>query len=194
MSDEWKSCFNSSLITHHSSLSCPGHVGLADVEVGGDLLHVVVVFERLHQFEHLLGLRAFETLELLRDHLDLGDLRLDAGVLDRGEYRVEVVGRGDDLEVVLVVPKVFRARVDRKSTRLNSSHLVISYAVFCLKKKKKIALALRHISVFFTIKTRYSETDNHHHRQTEMLHQETPSNQQHLVLSNVDHTLYYDSS
>src|SRR5256885_10819117 len=30
--------------------------------------------------------------------------------------------------------KLFR---DRKSTRLNSSHLVISYAVFCLKKKKK---------------------------------------------------------
>src|ERR1022692_1415522 len=28
---------------------------------------------------------------------------------------------------------------DRKSTRLNSSHLVISYAVFCLKKKKQIA-------------------------------------------------------
>src|SRR5256885_3733967 len=30
-----------------------------------------------------------------------------------------------------------RAMSDRKSTRLNSSHLVISYAVFCLKKKKK---------------------------------------------------------
>src|SRR3989454_9272241 len=29
-----------------------------------------------------------------------------------------------------------RAARDRKSTRLNSSHLVISYAVFCLKKKK----------------------------------------------------------
>src|SRR5205807_2927 len=29
------------------------------------------------------------------------------------------------------------SRTDRKSTRLNSSHLVISYAVFCLKKKKK---------------------------------------------------------
>src|SRR2546426_5404887 len=27
---------------------------------------------------------------------------------------------------------------DRKSTRLNSSHLVISYAVFCLKKKKRV--------------------------------------------------------
>src|SRR5256885_12842188 len=31
---------------------------------------------------------------------------------------------------------------DRKSTRLNSSHLVISYAVFCLKKKKYIYLDL----------------------------------------------------
>src|SRR5256885_3431424 len=32
---------------------------------------------------------------------------------------------------------------DRKSTRLNSSHLVISYAVFCLKKKRQIALTLQ---------------------------------------------------
>src|SRR5256885_6643191 len=40
-------------------------------------------------------------------------------------------------------PRIDRQQVgggdlkDRKSTRLNSSHLVISYAVFCLKKKKK---------------------------------------------------------
>src|SRR2546426_7861513 len=33
---------------------------------------------------------------------------------------------------------------DRKSTRLNSSHLVISYAVFCLKKKKKIDTFCEH--------------------------------------------------
>src|ERR1022692_682330 len=32
--------------------------------------------------------------------------------------------------------------IDRKSTRLNSSHLVISYAVFCLKKKTKIVTSL----------------------------------------------------
>src|SRR2546426_2707773 len=32
---------------------------------------------------------------------------------------------------------------DRKSTRLNSSHLVISYAVFCLKKKKKKYIKLQ---------------------------------------------------
>src|SRR5256885_10377305 len=38
--------------------------------------------------------------------------------------------------------------LDRKSTRLNSSHLVISYAVFCLKKKKKITPCSerRHVS------------------------------------------------
>src|SRR5256885_5851999 len=35
-------------------------------------------------------------------------------------------------------PSARRKETDRKSTRLNSSHLVISYAVFCLKKKKKI--------------------------------------------------------
>src|SRR5258707_11588165 len=33
---------------------------------------------------------------------------------------------------------IFLAALDRKSTRLNSSHANISYAVFCLKKKKKI--------------------------------------------------------
>src|SRR5256885_8051473 len=37
---------------------------------------------------------------------------------------------------------------DRKSTRLNSSHLVISYAVFCLKKKK-ITLSRHPALVFF---------------------------------------------
>src|SRR5256885_11779348 len=35
----------------------------------------------------------------------------------------------------LRAPDEYRLPTDRKSTRLNSSHLVISYAVFCLKKK-----------------------------------------------------------
>src|SRR5256885_8552519 len=34
------------------------------------------------------------------------------------------------------VERMVPGQADRKSTRLNSSHLVISYAVFCLKKKK----------------------------------------------------------
>src|SRR5262245_64579831 len=36
-----------------------------------------------------------------------------------------------------VVRRMRRVQADRKSTRLNSSHLGISYAVFCLKKKNK---------------------------------------------------------
>src|SRR5438034_6048689 len=39
------------------------------------------------------------------------------------------------LRTLLILPRNPRVR-DRKSTRLNSSHTVISYAVFCLKKKK----------------------------------------------------------
>src|SRR5688500_19226831 len=92
--------------------------------------------------DDLLGLdrRVAELLERLRHRLvddlqvaaadeplvlDERDVRLDAG-------RVAIHHEGDgarrrqDRELP----------VDRKSTRLNSSHLVISYAVFCLKKKK----------------------------------------------------------
>src|SRR5690349_23132785 len=51
-----------------------------------------------------------------------------------------------------------RGRRDRKSTRLNSSHVEISYAVFCLKKKKRwltietrdvMLLSLLHVTIFF---------------------------------------------
>src|SRR5256885_5270164 len=43
-------------------------------------------------------------------------------------------------------PSPRTATQDRKSTRLNSSHLVISYAVFCLKKKKQADEVLRHLT------------------------------------------------
>src|SRR6266446_4440119 len=52
----------------------------------------------------------------------------------------ELAARGELLERVgprRLEQPVSRDGADRKSTRLNSSHLVISYAVFCLKKKKK---------------------------------------------------------
>src|SRR2546427_5264990 len=54
-------------------------------------------------------------------------LRLDMceGMRDPGARVRDVARRGA------------RLQVDRKSTRLNSSHSQISYAVFCLKKKKK---------------------------------------------------------
>src|SRR5436309_8687120 len=43
----------------------------------------------------------------------------------------------NDDEIWSIVIKDAARRRDRKSTRLNSSHVKISYAVFCLKKKKK---------------------------------------------------------
>src|SRR5689334_23557539 len=45
-------------------------------------------------------------------------------------------------------------RGDRKSTRLNSSHSSISYAVFCLKKKK--------INIINIVATQYRQTDHAH--------------------------------
>src|SRR2546430_12518198 len=68
-----------------------------------------------------------------------------SGMLELGKPVVCVVngpaiGGGAELaafgDLVIATPK---ARLDRKSTRLNSSHSQISYAVFCLKKKKIIS-------------------------------------------------------
>src|SRR2546422_8328004 len=42
------------------------------------------------------------------------------------------------------IPRTQSKQIDRKSTRLNSSHGYISYAVFCLKKKKKQIQVLRY--------------------------------------------------
>src|SRR5256885_12199560 len=54
---------------------------------------------------------------------------------------VVVGGHDNDRNGRILSPQIHEtgeAAQDRKSTRLNSSHLVISYAVFCLKKKKLI--------------------------------------------------------
>src|SRR5436853_1195230 len=56
------------------------------------------------------------------------------------EFRKHIVDlHYDDLSTWVHEAGIPRDRIfrDRKSTRLNSSHLGISYAVFCLKKKKK---------------------------------------------------------
>src|SRR3712207_8598905 len=66
---------------------------------------------------------------------------LDAVVVEVEVRDLDLVGqaRGGDGEAVVVRSDLDAAGVqvlDRKSTRLNSSHANISYAVFCLKKKK----------------------------------------------------------
>src|SRR2546426_9167220 len=58
--------------------------------------------------------------------------------LDIGDEEHVLIGRAlerDPTELADRAARPIAAGEDRKSTRLNSSHLVISYAVFCLKKK-----------------------------------------------------------
>src|SRR3712207_7085997 len=75
---------------------------------------------------------------------DVDPLVAPADVDRRLADDADPLGLGDDLRDVLVVGELVRAPdrlpvllLDRKSTRLNSSHANISYAVFCLKKKKQ---------------------------------------------------------
>src|SRR5256885_3151018 len=58
--------------------------------------------------------------------------QVEEGLSHHRSLRVESPNR---TSIMVMIQK--RTTTDRKSTRLNSSHLVISYAVFCLKKKKK---------------------------------------------------------
>src|SRR5256885_72141 len=53
-------------------------------------------------------------------------------------------------------------QADRKSTRLNSSHLVISYAVFCLKKKKNTKQLLSHHKLLITPSVTISDQSDTH--------------------------------
>src|SRR5690349_23777407 len=57
---------------------------------------------------------------------------------DAHELLAEPAAGVEARKVLLAEPLGDEERQDRKSTRLNSSHVEISYAVFCLKKKKKI--------------------------------------------------------
>src|SRR5436190_13870186 len=68
------------------------------------------------------------------------DLQVPVSIAMRGAV-AEVAARfekqtGNTVKIIAAAPSQIVAS-DRKSTRLNSSHTVISYAVFCLKKKKK---------------------------------------------------------
>src|SRR5258705_10118592 len=70
------------------------------------------------------------TLFPTRRSSDLGGADLD----DVGAV-LDIEANGSPPLVRIVDHALLRAVLDRKSTRLNSSHLGISYAVFCLKKK-----------------------------------------------------------
>src|SRR5256886_13257016 len=66
-------------------------------------------------------------------HRDVVDAAIDRAALHAHDVRHRQPGR------------------DRKSTRLNSSHSQISYAVFCLKKKKTTTVILREITIITNV-------------------------------------------
>src|SRR5438034_57811 len=77
-----------------------------------------------------------ETIERLLAQLPESGLALDAlGMVGSVQRSTELAQALRDLTTKQADLRTLRAQ-DRKSTRLNSSHTVISYAVFCLKKKK----------------------------------------------------------
>src|SRR5437773_5509256 len=91
---------------------------------------------------HHRDLHSFPT----RRSSDLGvDHALDVGLVERARLRRVEVAVGErpvvrfqlQMRVGHQVEKGKFQTGDRKSTRLNSSHITISYAVFCLKKKNK---------------------------------------------------------
>src|SRR5690625_1083733 len=113
-------------IDHPSSRICSG-------------IHLGAYLGQVLAFDHLLdlGVRLRQRLRgaQLAEHAGLD--RIAHGLIDvPGILRLMDAVRDDVLEDD-IGPARLGGSGDRKSTRLNSSHVAISYAVFCLKKKKQ---------------------------------------------------------
>src|SRR5699024_12050542 len=79
----------------------------------------------------------FPYTTLFRSTFDLANIFFGK-LWHTGECFQHIPGLSQDEQIVVGGFKISKLRIgDRKSTRLNSSHVSISYAVFCLKKKRK---------------------------------------------------------
>src|SRR5256885_8152449 len=91
----------------------------------------------------------FPYTTLFRSAADADPLRFVAAIIEAARYGFGQPSIGEDARQLIgldgEVSADAIAALDRKSTRLNSSHLVISYAVFCLKKKKPKCQAFEQI-------------------------------------------------
>src|SRR2546429_3135372 len=83
----------------------------------------------------------FPYTTLFRSILELYDLRREPELRKARQWWLTTFWPKDADEFMKVAMDF--GTLDRKSTRLNSSHGYISYAVFCLKKKKKINKTIR---------------------------------------------------
>src|SRR2546422_8063545 len=79
----------------------------------------------------------FPYTTLFRSPRGGGRQQREYGVADTHHDESHPAWHGDRPQIVYCTPRPNCESSDRKSTRLNSSHGYISYAVFCLKKKKK---------------------------------------------------------
>src|SRR5690242_21343961 len=81
----------------------------------------------------------FPYTTLFRSSLGRHGLYRFFGILDAFQIAARI-GQAEGAAITVGIGDVMNTRnEDRKSTRLNSSHMSISYAVFCLKKKKAAA-------------------------------------------------------
>src|SRR3712207_9348973 len=84
----------------------------------------------LHDALPISGFEQFPVIEMGSNGRGQLDAEIPMTLPTTGTYHVNVYWSGHQIADVLTC-------ADRKSTRLNSSHANISYAVFCLKKKKQ---------------------------------------------------------
>src|SRR5690554_7258112 len=78
-------------------------------------------------------------------HLPINETMMSAGVSLQSDKAGPVMANEFSLSYAYLLRINGNHLLDRKSTRLNSSHVRISYAVFCLKKKKKKTKILKTI-------------------------------------------------
>src|SRR5690554_7313899 len=104
----------------------------------------------IHEFAHLLD-KSNGSIDGVPEYLGEEDkkiwIQLMKDAMDKinnDDSTIPAYGGTSEAEFFAVVttyykecPHLLKVKQDRKSTRLNSSHVRISYAVFCLKKKKK---------------------------------------------------------
>src|SRR5690625_7037647 len=83
----------------------------------------------LHSFKRYFGVKGYKTLD--HDHTKIFTNKPDAKACYKGKGYYASFFSADQIPLYVSMQR------DRKSTRLNSSHVAISYAVFCLKKKTK---------------------------------------------------------
>src|SRR5256885_7430983 len=127
-------------VARHPYRVKPAQPDLRDTEEGPPRTEGVVPLggrrEATQGVGHLVS-ADIQVFDELAEAIEIGGVRLfqARGIAACGQ-RAEGGHLGDHVGHLQDLVEVRVQQLDRKSTRLNSSHLVISYAVFCLKKKK----------------------------------------------------------